>query len=566
MATAGPGLYVGFGAIASDLMLLVFATGIARASFAENRRPWLWRLLHGSAYLAWPMSILHGLTAGRQPAEWVTWSYVVCLTAVGAALLIRMISALQPRNVVVHLEAPVEQPVAADVAPPLEHRRPHPPPGARGSARASPDRRRWMIPYRVPPVRQLGPARLTAGLEDCRRMDLAAHRAMHGTAASMSAEELAALADEVDLRGRGGAAFPFARKLRAVMDKRAEKVVLVNAAEGEPASSKDTMLLTRTPHLVIEGALLAAGAINAKQVVIATVKGGMGESSVAAAVEERGVGDRVRVVGIVERFISGEGGALVRSVNGLVGEPPGRKVRAVESGVNGLPTLLSNAETFAQLAVLATLGAERYADVGTAREPGTVLLTVGGSAKAPAVVEVATGTPLYAVLDACQASLGEGVLLGGYHGGWLHPDAAVVATVSRQGITDAGGQLGAGIIVPLGTETCPLGETTRVAKYLAEQSSGQCGPCRLGLPDIARSMSEIVNGSAAALDELRQQGRRGQGKGRLLPPRRDVQVRAVGAGRLPRRHRGAHPQRHVRPSRQGRAPPAPAGETTPRYG
>ncbi|WP_371780532.1 hypothetical protein [Streptosporangium subroseum] len=119
MATAGPGLYIGFGAIASDLMLLVFATGIARASFAANRRPWLWRLLHGSAYLAWPMSILHGLTAGRQPAEWVTWSYVVCLTAVGAALLIRMISALQPRNVVVHIEAPVELPVAADVAPPL---------------------------------------------------------------------------------------------------------------------------------------------------------------------------------------------------------------------------------------------------------------------------------------------------------------------------------------------------------------------------------------------------------------------------------------------------------------
>jgi NADH:ubiquinone oxidoreductase subunit F (NADH-binding)/ferredoxin len=201
-----------------------------------------------------------------------------------------------------------------------------------------------------------------------------------------------------------------------------------------------------------------------------------------------------------------------------VGEPPGRKVRAVESGVNGLPTLLSNAETFAQLAVLATLGAERYADVGTAREPGTVLLTVGGSAKAPAVVEVATGTPLYAVLDACQASLGEGVLLGGYHGGWLHPDAAVVATVSRQGITDAGGQLGAGIIVPLGTETCPLGETTRVAKYLAEQSSGQCGPCRLGLPDIARSMSEIVNGSAAALDELRHRAAGVKGRGACFHP------------------------------------------------
>ncbi|GAA3412256.1 hypothetical protein GCM10018952_24240 [Streptosporangium vulgare] len=95
-----------------------------------------------------------------------------------------------------------------------------------------------MIPYRVPPVRQLGPARLTAGLEDCRRMDLAEHRDMHGTAPSMSGEELAALADEVDMRGRGGAAFPFARKVRAVMDKKADKVVLVNAAEASPRAGR----------------------------------------------------------------------------------------------------------------------------------------------------------------------------------------------------------------------------------------------------------------------------------------------------------------------------------------
>ncbi|MFF5209391.1 NADH-ubiquinone oxidoreductase-F iron-sulfur binding region domain-containing protein [Streptosporangium sp. NPDC000396] len=375
-----------------------------------------------------------------------------------------------------------------------------------------------MIPYRVPQIKRLGPARLTAGLDDRRRMDLPAHRAMHGTAPKMGSEELADLADEVDLRGRGGAAFPFSRKIRAVITKRSETVVLVNAAEGEPASSKDMMLLTRTPHLVIEGALLAAGAIGAKQVVIATAAGGMGQASVAAAVEERGAGDRVRVVGIRERFISGEGGALVRAVNGQVGEPPGRKVRASESGVGGLPTLLSNAETFAQLAVLTILGPERYADVGTAREPGTVLLTVGGSAGAPAVVEVATGTPLYAVLDMCRASPGEGVLVGGYHGAWIHPAAAEVATVSRQGIADAGGQLGAGIILPLGGETCPLGETVRVARYLAAQSSGQCGPCRLGLPDVARSMAALITGSATALDELRRRAAGVRGRGACFHP------------------------------------------------
>ncbi|MBG0829153.1 ferredoxin [Planomonospora sp. ID67723] len=375
-----------------------------------------------------------------------------------------------------------------------------------------------MIPYRVPQVRRLGPARLTAGLDTSRRMDLPAHRAMHGTAPKLDARELAELADAVDLRGRGGAAFPFARKLRAVAAHRSESAVLVNAAEGEPASGKDTMLLTRTPHLVIEGALLAADALGARRVVVAVAEGGMGQASVAAAVEERGAADRIRVAGIPERFISGEGGALVRTVNGQGGGPPGRKVRTSDSGVDGLPTLLSNAETFAQLAVLATLGPEQYADVGTPREPGTVLLTVGGSAAAPAVVEVATGTPLTAVLEACRASPGEGVLVGGYHGAWIHPDAAAATPVSRQGVADAGGRLGAGIVLPLGGETCPLGETLRVARYLAAQSSGQCGPCRLGLPDVARSLADLVAGSATALDGLRRRAAGVRGRGACSHP------------------------------------------------
>ncbi|MER6828447.1 hypothetical protein ABT352_20880 [Streptosporangium sp. NPDC000563] len=119
LSASGQGLYVGFGAIASDLMILVFLTGVARARFAENSRPWLWRMLHGSAYLAWPMAVLHGLTAGRAPAEWVTWSYVVCLVAVGAALLIRVISELQPKPIFVPEEAPVAVPAAVPVAAPV---------------------------------------------------------------------------------------------------------------------------------------------------------------------------------------------------------------------------------------------------------------------------------------------------------------------------------------------------------------------------------------------------------------------------------------------------------------
>ncbi|MFG1974329.1 NADH-ubiquinone oxidoreductase-F iron-sulfur binding region domain-containing protein [Nonomuraea fuscirosea] len=366
-----------------------------------------------------------------------------------------------------------------------------------------------MIPARVPRVLRMGPARLTAGLDHCRRLDLPAHRTLHGLVEPRELGELISYANEVDMRGRGGAAFPFARKLRAVADATGpggECVVLVNGAEGEPASSKDAMLLTRNPHLVLDGAVLAAEALGAREVVVATAGGEVAEASVAAAVAERraanvsgGAESRVpiRVVGIKERFISGEGGALVKAVNGEEGIPPGRKKRAATSGVDGLPTLLSNTETYAQFALLAEYGPEKYAEVGTAKEPGTILLTVSGGAANGAVIEAPTGTYLADVLGLCEAEVGDGVLIGGYHGAWLSADVVETAVLSREGMKQAGATLGAGIIVPLGEATCALGEAARVAAYLAAESAGQCGPCRLGLPDIARAMYALVEGTGS---------------------------------------------------------------------
>ncbi|WP_239104085.1 NADH-quinone oxidoreductase subunit NuoF family protein [Microbispora corallina] len=377
-----------------------------------------------------------------------------------------------------------------------------------------------MIPYRVSQVRRLGPARLTAGLDQHRRLDLNTHYTFHDQLPGETVDALIGMTEEVDLRGRGGAAFPFARKLRAVAARArdSDTVVLVNAAEGEPASMKDKMLLTRAPHLVLEGALLAASALGSKEVVVAVAAGDLAEASVSAAVAERGLEGYVRIAGIPERFISGEGGALVRAVNGAAGLPPGRRTRSSDSGVYGLPTLLSNTETYAQLAVLAELGPEEYASVGTVQEPGTVLLTVGGSVVVPAVVEVTPGVPLAAVLDLCEASVGDGVLLGGYHGRWLSAADAYGAIVSRRGAAEAGGELGSGIVVPLGGDTCPLGETTRVASYLAAQSAGQCGPCRLGLPDLARAMADVEDGSPDGPDMVRRAAAAVKGRGACFHP------------------------------------------------
>src|SRR6202050_3127146 len=377
----------------------------------------------------------------------------------------------------------------------------------------------------APAIMRIGAARLTAGLDRMPRIDLDAHREIFGPLPRMSAEELISMAESVDLRGQGGAAFPFADKLRAVINAAEANdcptIVVVNATEGSPGSVKDKMLMIRSPYLILSGAALVAEAIGAEEIVVGVAGHELANRSIEAAIAaEPGLRKMVRVVQQPDRFISGESGALVRGVNGKRPIPPGRKVLASDFGVDDLPTLLSNASTFAQLAVLALLGPERFAAVGTPEEPGTVLLSVGGSAARPAVIEAPTGVPLAAVLDICQAPAGDGVLVGGYHGMWLPAGTAYAVPVSREGLAAVGGTLGSGIVLPLGDGTCPLGEVSRVASYLAGESAGQCGPCKLGLPSIARALASLIDGSGGieALDVARRSAAAVAGRGACSHP------------------------------------------------
>ena len=234
---------------------------------------------------------------------------------------------------------------------------------------------------------RIGQARLTAGLDRFASIGLREHEEIFGSLRRMATAQLIDLAESVDLRGRGGAAFPFGHKLRAVAASAAARggkpVVLVNGSEGEPGSAKDAMLLSRSPYLVMAGALLACQALGAREIVVGVAGGALAGLVATALRAEPNLRRLTRVVQVPDRFVSGEGGALVNAVNGHAALPPGRKRRASDSGVGGRPTLLSNAETFAQLAVLGLLGPEGYASAGTPAEPGTVLLTVGGCCRPP---------------------------------------------------------------------------------------------------------------------------------------------------------------------------------------
>jgi NADH:ubiquinone oxidoreductase subunit F (NADH-binding)/ferredoxin len=364
-----------------------------------------------------------------------------------------------------------------------------------------------------PIVRHVDTRRLTLGFDRFERLDLDRHRAVHGRLYRPRLGRLITMAERVDLRGRGGASFTFARKLRAVgrHGPGADSVVVVNAAEGEPGSAKDQVLLARAPHLVLDGAVVAAHALESREVVVAVTGNGPGGRSIRAASAERDF--PVRVVELPERFIAGESGAVIRAINGEPPLPPGRSFHASDAGVDGRPTLLSNAETFAQLALVTSLGVDLYGSVGTPAEPGTVLLTVAGTT----VIEVPLGTPLGTVLARCGTSAGQGVVTGGYHGSWLSPSAAAHAPVSRAGLAAAGGMLGAGVVLPLATATCPLGEVARIAAYLAVESAGQCGPCRLGLPAVAAALTALADGTAGP-EGVRDAAGIGQGRGACSHP------------------------------------------------
>jgi NADH:ubiquinone oxidoreductase subunit F (NADH-binding)/ferredoxin len=368
---------------------------------------------------------------------------------------------------------------------------------------------------------RMGPARLTAGLDRHPRLDLSEHRNAHGPLPRFGRGALLDLVEQVDLRGRGGAGFPFARKARAALataDRTGEPlVVVVNGTEGEPACAKDRMLLARAPHLILDGVGLVAAAFGAEEIIVAVGAGGPGETAIPRAIAEREREPHgstfvlpclTRTVCLPERFVSGESSALIRGISGQPAVPPARKARATDggpAGVRGRPTLLSNAETFAQVAIAGRLGPDAYSVVGTPTEPGTLLLTLIRVGLPPLVVEVPAGARLGVVLEACGTPPGQGLLVGGYHGAWLRAEDAARTAVSRSGLAAAGGTLGAGAVVPLPADTCPIGEVARVAAWLAAQSTGQCGPCRLGLPNAADALAQLAagGGGPSALDQAR---------------------------------------------------------------
>lgn len=338
----------------------------------------------------------------------------------------------------------------------------------------------------------LGPAGST--------MTLAEHRALHGPLPRVAGPELIELIGRSGLRGRGGADFPTATKLRAVAERRGAAAVVVNGSETEPASAKDRLLLARLPHLVLDGAVLAARTVGAREVI---VKVGEGTPAVARALEgAAAVREDHRtsfsIVAGPEGYVAGEETAVLNFLARGVAKPTFVPPRPYERGLRGRPTLIQNAETCAQIALIARFGAQWFRELGSEADPGSALVTVSGAVATPGVYELAFGTPMTDLLAAAGGASEplQALLVGGYFGTWVRADKALRLRLSREELRGVGCALGSGVLIALGQSACGLHESARVIEYLAAQSAGQCGPCVHGLAAIASAVAALADGSA----------------------------------------------------------------------
>lgn len=341
-------------------------------------------------------------------------------------------------------------------------------------------------------------------------LDLARHQATFGALPPQPrvkrghAGPLVAEVERSGLAGRGGGWFPTGRKMQAVVaaahDARKDPVVVVNAMEGEPASSKDSVLVHRNPHLVLDGAVLAAQAVGASVAYVVAHRGGRSVGTLERAVEQRTArgGDPVelRVLAAPARYVASEESALAHFVGEGIGLPVTVPPRVFESGVRRRPTFLSNAETIAHLALVARRGAAWFRGVGDAKQPGTMLVSVSGAVASPGVIEVPTGATMRQILGLTGGTTGpvSAAVTGGYGGAWVSASAAIDLPWTPDGLRPAGGVPGAGVLAVLPTESCGLVETARVVQWMAGQGAGQCGPCRFGLAAVSQDFAMLAAG------------------------------------------------------------------------
>jgi NADH-quinone oxidoreductase subunit F len=325
------------------------------------------------------------------------------------------------------------------------------------------------------------------------------------------------------LRGRGGSGFPTARKWQSVRDAGpGRRFVVVNAAEGEPATFKDRFLIRRDPFRVIEGAAIAAFAVGAGSIYLATKRSYVDEvialRDAAVAFTATGLLQEmsVHIVEGPDDYLYGEEKALLEVIEGRdplprllppyelglfasdspIGWEAGSTPVAGRSEAN--PTVVNNAETLANVAHIMANGASWFRSFGTTASPGTLIASVVGDVVRPGVHEVEMGTPLSDLIARCGGARPDRALKAAFSGvsNAVLPAHAFDTPMTYEDFTRAGSGLGTGGFMVFDDSTNMTAVALAISRFLAEASCGQCPPCKQGSLAITNHLEAICHGHA----------------------------------------------------------------------
>ncbi|CAG4928437.1 unnamed protein product [Acidocella sp. C78] len=358
-------------------------------------------------------------------------------------------------------------------------------------------------------------------------LDIAGYERAGGYAAmrkafGMSPERVVEEVKRAKVRGRGGAGFPAGRKWEGVQhgeDAPRHRYLIINADEMEPGSFKDRLLLEAAPHLMIEGIIIGAFAVQAETAYI-FVRGeyvlAMERLSRAVAEAEArgylgadilgsGFSLTIHVHGSGGRYICGEASALFSALEGKRAVPRTRPPRSTTSGLWGKPTVVNNVETLCCVPSIIERGADWFLGLSrSATEGGTKLYGVSGRVKRPGLWELPVGTPLNEIIEEHAGGMREG-----YEARAVLPGGASTAFIMREtfdvpmdfdSVGKIGSWLGTANILVLDQRRCPVGLLRNIEHFFAQESCGWCTPCRDGLPWVERILAALEAGEGAADD------------------------------------------------------------------
>ena len=361
--------------------------------------------------------------------------------------------------------------------------------------------------------------RLTRDIETPGLATLDGYRAWGGYKAlekglSMMPAEITQVVSDSGLRGRGGAGFPTGRKWTLMPVGKHPRYLVANADESEPGTFKDRYLMSRNPHLLLEGVLLSARAVEADQAFIyvrgeyaeiqAILETALDEAYAANLCGENILGSgwslEIVIHGGAGAYICGEENGLLESLSGNRGRPrPKPPYFPAAIGVYNAPTALNNVETLANVPFIVEHGADEFKSVGTEKSTGTRLLCLSGHVNRPGIYEVPQGIPAMALINDLGGGMLEGKKLkavqpGGSSSQFLTAAQLQDTTMDAESIQAHGSMAGSGAVVVISEDQCIVEYTSRLADFYYRESCGKCTPCREGTFWLSRVVRRIEAG------------------------------------------------------------------------